>query len=71
MYDKNIWNYDFEIFRLILINLMKLLGVHYVISDKMRKQERQYQDNSRKWWLNHMQFLMYLDLLEIKTNITI
>ena len=71
MYDKNIWNYDFEIFRLILINLMKLLGVHYVISDKMRKQERQYQDNSRKWWLNHMQFLMYLDLLEIKTNITL
>ena len=48
MYDKNIWNYDFQIFRLILINLMKLLGVHYVISDKMRKQERQYQDNSRK-----------------------
>jgi hypothetical protein len=71
MYDKNIWNYDFEIFRLILINLMKLLGVHYVISDKMRNQERQYQDNSRKWWLNHMEYFMYLDLLEIKTNITI
>ena len=71
MYDKNIWNYDFEIFRLILINLMKLLGVHNVISDKMHNQERQYQDNSRKYGLNHMEYLMHLDLLEIKTNITI
>jgi hypothetical protein len=36
MYDKNIWNYDFEIFKLILINLMKLPAVHYVTSDKMQ-----------------------------------